>query len=98
MSEIEKLITYAENRRDEAHDHDAYDIATIRYWVGYIDGLRAVKKAQQADITRLRKALANMRFAYINKDGDFPHGFEKEAMKEANEIIGELQKGGLNKK
>lgn len=44
MNEIDKLITYAENRRDEAHNHDAYDIATLRYWAGYIDGLRAVKR------------------------------------------------------
>ena len=37
-------------------------------------------------ISELRGALENMHFAYINKDGDFPHGFETDALKRFEEI------------
>lgn len=56
MNEIDKLITYAENRRDECCQQGE-DITVIRYWVGYIDGLRAVKKERDAELTRLREQL-----------------------------------------
>lgn len=39
-------------------------------------------------INKLKEALALMWFAYENKDGDCPHEFEKEAVKEAQEILG----------
>lgn len=40
---LNELICYAENKLEEAADQGE-DIATIRYWVGYLDGLRAVKR------------------------------------------------------
>lgn len=39
---LNELIYYAENMRDEAAEQGE-DIATIRYWVGYIDGLKTVE-------------------------------------------------------
>ena len=39
---LNELICYAERKRDEAAECD--DIATARYWVGYIDALFAALK------------------------------------------------------
>lgn len=36
----------------------------------------------------LRQALVNMRFAYVNKDGDVPHAFELEALDDAEQALG----------
>lgn len=41
---LNELICYAENKRDEAAKNNPDDVASIRYWVGYIDGLEAVKR------------------------------------------------------
>lgn len=41
---MKDLQAYANQKIDEACDGDA-DTATIRYWVGYLDGVRAA--AQQ---------------------------------------------------
>lgn len=41
---------------------------------------------------RLKQALAAMWFAYENKDGDFPHGFEEDAVREAERILGPWEK------
>lgn len=38
---LNELICYAENKLEEAADQGG-DIATIRYWVGYLDGIKAV--------------------------------------------------------
>lgn len=45
-------------------------------------------EALVAEIRSLRKALWNMRFAYLNKDADCPHEFEKAALEEAGRLIG----------
>lgn len=51
----ERLLKYATERRDEcskmansAKDdfERVYQTACIRYWAGYIDGLKAMKEAQ----------------------------------------------------
>ena len=36
---------------------------------------------------KLKDALKNMYFAYVNKDGEFPHQFEEEAIKEYKILI-----------
>lgn len=41
---------------------------------------------------QLKQALAAMWFAYANKDGDFPHDFEKDAVREAEQILGPWEK------
>lgn len=48
----------------------------------------AGESAQEKELNRVKEALALMWFAYENKDGDCPHEFEKEAVKEAQEILG----------
>lgn len=42
---LNNLIEYAQRRLDEACRNDE-DVATIRYWVGYLDALRAVEKGK----------------------------------------------------
>lgn len=39
---LNKLIEYAQRRLDEAC-RNGEDAATIRYWVGYLDALKAAK-------------------------------------------------------
>lgn len=54
---MENLLKFAERRRDYEAAHDG-DICDIRYWVGYIDGVRAaMRKAEQlqAELDRLHK-------------------------------------------
>lgn len=60
----------------------------------------AIERAVLADYTQkdfelyqiIKNALAHMWFAYGNKDGDCPHEFEKDAAKEAQEILGPWEK------
>lgn len=42
----------------------------------------------QAENDKLKRALAEMWFAYINKDGAVPHDFEEKAVQMAQEILG----------
>lgn len=42
---MNNLIEYAQRRLEEAC-RDNEDAATIRYWVGYLDALRAVEKGR----------------------------------------------------
>ena len=41
-----------------------------------------------AELEKVKKAMAMMWFAYGNKDGEFPHEYEIEAIKTAEEILG----------
>lgn len=43
---MKKLIEYAQRRLDEAC-RNGEDALTIRYWVGYLDALRAVEKEEE---------------------------------------------------
>ena len=45
-------------------------------------------EALVAEIRRLRRALYEMRLAYLNKDADCPHEFEKSALAETGRLIG----------
>lgn len=42
----------------------------------------------QAENEKLKRALAEMWFAYVNKDGEIPHTYEEEAVELAREILG----------
>lgn len=42
----------------------------------------------QAENEKLKSALAEMWFAYVNKDGEIPHTYEEEAVELAQEILG----------
>lgn len=50
--------------------------------------LQAENEKLRAELEKVKKALAMMWFAYGNKDGEFPHEYEIEAMKTAEEILG----------
>lgn len=43
---MKKLIEYAERRLDEAC-RNGEDAATIRYWVGYLNALKAVERGKK---------------------------------------------------
>lgn len=45
---IEKLLEYAKSRLDEACKNDE-PVGTIRYWVGYLDALRAVEREEKGN-------------------------------------------------
>lgn len=40
------------------------------------------------EVERLRSALAQMWFAYENKDGEYPHDFETRAVESAQKLLG----------
>lgn len=42
----------------------------------------------QTENEKLKRALAEMWFAYVNKDGEIPHTYEEEAVELAQEILG----------
>ena len=50
------------------------------------------ESAQEKELHRVKKALAHMWFAYVNKDEYCPHDFEENAVKEAQEILGPWEK------
>ncbi len=52
--------------------------------VGVLDYVAAL----QARVAELEGGLRNMWFAYQNKDGDCPHSFEEEAVKQAEKLLG----------
>jgi len=49
-------------------------------------------KIQKIKAKDFEKALYDMVFAYFNKDDDFPHSFEIEALKEAEKLISNYDK------
>lgn len=42
----------------------------------------------RAENEKLKRALAEMWFSYVNKDGEIPHTYEEEAVELAQEILG----------
>jgi len=48
----------------------------------------AMRGRQMTTIDEMRRALDRMRFAYLNKDADCPHDFEKSALAEAARLLG----------
>lgn len=42
----------------------------------------------RAELEQVKRALAMMWYAYDNKDGEFPHEYEIEAMQTAEEVLG----------
>lgn len=42
----------------------------------------------QAENEKLKRALAEMWFSYVNKDGEIPHTYEEDAVELAQEILG----------
>ena len=98
---LKRMVAEATYMDDKLPLMAELDVADMELRMAIIEGLSIdtlialVEKCQMppmsdAENARLRDALAGMRFAYINKDADFPHGFEVEALRKAAEIIGEF--------
>lgn len=54
----------------------------------FIDDMPTLDIAPVAEHTRMRRALAMMWYAYRNKDEENPHGYEREAVEEAERLLG----------
>ena len=77
-TDIEKLIRKGKSfsrKRESIEDELIQDLTTA---------LSTLK----AENEKLKSALAEMWFAYVNKDGEIPHTYEEEAVELAQEILG----------
>ena len=85
--EIEKLIERLNGLyttlREEGEQKCSPEINTVAFVL--MDAATSLSTLQAENE---KKALAMMWFAYGNKDGEFPHEYEIEAMKTAEEILG----------
>ena len=50
--------------------------------------LQAENARLRYELEQVKRALAMMWYAYDNKDGEFPHEYEIEAMQEAENVLG----------
>lgn len=76
--DIEKLIKKGKSfsrKRESIEDELIQDLTTAL-------------STLQAENEKLKRALAEMWFAYENKDGAVPHDFEEQAVELAQEILG----------
>ena len=76
--DIEKLIRKGKSfsrKRESIEDELIQDLTTAL-------------STLQAENEKLKRALAEMWFAYENKDGAVPHDFEEQAVELAQEILG----------
>ena len=78
----------AQELRDEERYVPVGDVDLEKVILDAIQSVIAGESAQKKELNRVKKALAYMWFAYKNKDSDCPHEFEKDAVKEAQEILG----------
>lgn len=62
--------------------------SSLGYHSGLFDEAATALSALQAENEKLKRALAEMWFAYVNKDGEIPHTYEEEAVELAQEILG----------
>lgn len=62
--------------------------SSLGYHSGLFDEAATALSALQAENEKLKSALAEMWFAYVNKDGEIPHTYEEEAVELAQEILG----------
>lgn len=77
-TDIEKLIRKGKSfsrKRESIEDELIQDLTTAL-------------STLQAENEKLKRALAEMWFAYVNKDGEIPHTYEEEAVELAQEILG----------
>ena len=94
--EIEKLIERLNGLyttlREEGEQKCSPEINTVAFVLmdaaTSLSTLQAENEKLQSELEKVKKALAMMWFAYGNKDGEFPHEYEIEAMKTAEEILG----------
>ncbi len=81
--DIEKLI---ERLGQEAYGSDIEDLLLDAATA--LSTLQAENERLRAELEQVKRALAMMWYAYDNKDGEFPHEYEIEAMQEAENVLG----------
>lgn len=96
LMEIDKLIKRLKSLhnalKEEGEQKCSPEINTVAFVLQAaatsLSTLQAETEKLQSELEKVKKALAMMWFAYGNKDGEFPHEYEIEAMKTAEEILG----------
>ena len=53
-----------------------------------LDRRHLLLQEQEAELERVKRALAMMWFAYVNSDKETPHSYETDALEEAEHILG----------
>lgn len=53
-----------------------------------LDRRHLLLQEQEAELERVKRALAMMWFAYVNSDKETPHSYETDALEEAESILG----------
>ena len=53
-----------------------------------LDRMHLLLQEQEAELERVKRALAMMWFAYVNSDKETPHSYETDALEEAEHILG----------
>jgi regulator of replication initiation timing len=78
IQEADKLKAENEKLRAELDEKE-------KYYEQMIDALAAT---DSAELEQVKRTLAMMWFSYVNKDEEFPHSFELEALEKAESILG----------
>ena len=86
--EIYPEVCRAKNLRDNECYIAVGNVDLKNVIMDAIQGAITGESAQEKELNRIKKALAHMWFAYVNKDEYCPHDFEENAVKEAQEILG----------
>lgn len=81
---IEQLNRYFEGK--ELKRGTALETATA------LSTLQAENERLRDELEQVKRALAMMWFAYVNKDEELPHSFELEALEKAEHILGPWEK------
>ena len=79
--DIEKLI-------ETLRQHGVSCVRAYGRYCSICDEAATALSTLQAENEKLKRALAEMWFAYVNKDGEIPHTHEEEAVELAQEILG----------
>ena len=76
-------------------NHDFSSPAKVADWIWNttcaITALLARAEAAEDRVEKAERALAHMWYAYENKDGEFPHEYEKESVAQAEKILGKWE-------
>ncbi|MBM6792245.1 hypothetical protein H7U40_18535, partial [Flavonifractor plautii] len=76
----------AENERLRAELKSKVDL--VFQQAKELDRRHLLLQEQEAELERVKRALAMMWFAYVNSDKETPHSYETDALEEAEHILG----------
>lgn len=78
----------ADRLMDALYDNKFQTLCPLDEVAGVVDAAPTLD-VQPVDVEfTLRRALANMWYAYVNKDSEYPHEYELEAVREAEKLLG----------